>query len=78
MPILMEHRLFNDVSLQVFKGEFVSIIGENGCGKSTFLMHLNGLINPPNNAVKICGIPVSKKNAKKNHKGCWVSVSKSG
>jgi len=55
----------HDVSLQVFKGEFVSIIGENGCGKSTFLMHLNGLINPPNNAVKICGIPVSKKNAKK-------------
>jgi len=33
-------------SLEVAKGEFVSIVGPSGCGKSTFLNVLLGLIKP--------------------------------
>ena len=34
----------NHISLQIEKGDFVAIIGNNGCGKSTLCKALNGLI----------------------------------
>ena len=33
----------NDVSLQVKKGEFVTILGPSGCGKTTLLRCIAGL-----------------------------------
>ncbi|MFH1470468.1 MAG: ABC transporter ATP-binding protein [Candidatus Micrarchaeota archaeon] len=32
------------ISLEIKQGEFVGLIGKTGCGKSTFLLTLNGLI----------------------------------
>ena len=36
----------NDINIKVEPGEQISIIGANGCGKSTFLALLDGLIYP--------------------------------
>ena len=33
-----------DITLQIEKGDFLAIVGNNGCGKSTFCKVLNGLI----------------------------------
>lgn len=38
--------VLKDVSLQVFPGEYVAIIGHNGSGKSTLSKHLNGILTP--------------------------------
>ena len=35
--------LYN-ISFKIEKGEFISIVGMNGCGKSTLVKHLNALI----------------------------------
>ena len=36
--------VLKNINLKVAKGEFVAIIGNNGCGKSTLCKTLNGLI----------------------------------
>ncbi len=48
------------VNLSIREGSFVVIAGENGCGKTTFLRHLNGLLRPDEGEVRLENIPVSK------------------
>ena len=36
-----------DMSLDIYRGEFLGIIGHTGSGKSTLIQHLNGLLSPP-------------------------------
>ncbi len=43
------------VSLDVESGEFVAIIGHNGCGKSTLAKHLNAMLLPDSGSVIIDG-----------------------
>lgn len=49
-----------DVSISVGDGEFVSIVGASGCGKTTLLRLLNGLIPPTSGSVTIGGKNVTK------------------
>ncbi|MBR1483210.1 MAG: energy-coupling factor transporter ATPase [Ruminococcus sp.] len=43
------------VSLSVEKGEFVAVIGHNGCGKSTLAKHLNAMLLPDSGKVYVDG-----------------------
>lgn len=40
-------------SLSIDKGEFVTIIGGSGCGKTTILKMVNGLIKPRDGVIKV-------------------------
>ncbi|MFQ6098070.1 MAG: ATP-binding cassette domain-containing protein, partial [Armatimonadota bacterium] len=44
------------VSLEVRRGEFVAILGRNGCGKTTLAKHLNGLLRPKQGVVEVGGL----------------------
>lgn len=49
----------DDVSFTIGDGEFVSIIGHTGSGKSTMLQHLNGLLKPKSGTIIIDGIDIT-------------------
>lgn len=44
-----------DVELEVYPGEFVTLIGPSGCGKSTLLRLIGDLITPTSGGVKVNG-----------------------
>src|SRR5512136_1153876 len=48
------------ISLQVDKGEIVTLIGANGAGKSTTLKTISGLLHPREGGVKLESQPIDK------------------
>ena len=54
----LECRAVNNVSVSIERGEFIGIIGHTGSGKSTFIKHLNGLIEPTEGKVFIDGVDI--------------------
>lgn len=53
-------RVLKGISLQITKGEFVSIMGPSGSGKSTLLYILGGLDSSTNGSVLIGGKDISR------------------
>ncbi len=50
-------RALDDITLEVYPGEFVSLIGPSGCGKSTLLRLVGDLITPTTGSVQVNGKP---------------------
>ena len=48
----------NNVSFDVYKGESLSLLGENGCGKTTLLNMLSGIYFPDSGTIYVSGKPV--------------------
>jgi len=47
--------VLKDIDLDVYKGEFLGIMGRNGSGKSTLLKILAGIYEPTSGSVKVTG-----------------------
>ena len=58
----------NDVSIDIKEGEFVTIIGGNGSGKSTFINTVSGVYIPEEGIVEINGVDVTKEKEYKRSK----------
>lgn len=53
-----------DYSMEIEKGEFISILGPSGCGKSTLIRMLDGIIDPTEGSIYIDGELVAGKKKK--------------
>lgn len=51
----------NGVNFRLEEGETVALLGPNGSGKTTFVLHLNGLLEGEGE-IEICGMRLSKAN----------------
>src|SRR5690554_6644591 len=54
----------NNVSLDIQRGEFISIVGESGCGKSTLVKTLLGLQPATAGQIRLNGKPLSSYSRK--------------
>lgn len=51
-----------DINVEIAAtGEFITLIGETGSGKSTMVQHMNALITPQSGSVEIFGVKLSKQ-----------------
>lgn len=50
-----------DINVCIKAGERIAVLGENGAGKSTFFLNLNGVRCPDAGVIKYKGRPVGKK-----------------
>lgn len=50
------------------KGEFITLIGETGSGKSTLVQHMNALVRPTSGSVTVYGIKIDKDIKKRRGK----------
>jgi len=60
-----EKRILDSVSLQIFKGDYLSIIGPNGAGKTSLLKCIMRIAPGIQGTIRVQGIPISKLNQKK-------------
>ncbi len=59
-----ETEALKGINLEVDKGEFLGIIGHTGCGKTTLLQLLNGLLEPTKGQIFIDGIDIHQNKKK--------------
>ena len=53
-------RILNGITLDIYAGETLVVMGGSGCGKSTFLRHLIGAIRPDEGEVWMFGKNIAK------------------
>ncbi|NFN17999.1 energy-coupling factor transporter ATPase [Clostridium botulinum] len=51
----------DNVNIEIEDGEFVALIGHTGSGKSTFIQHLNGLLEATRGTILVDGFDITKK-----------------
>lgn len=54
-----------DVTLQVYRGDFLGLIGPNGSGKTTLISMILGLIRPTTGSVKLFGELLNRRNLRR-------------
>ena len=57
-----EHTILKEISLDIRKGEFLTVIGSSGSGKTTLLKLINGLIQPTSGKIYVNGTDISREN----------------
>ncbi len=53
--------VLEDFSIDIPKGRIVGLLGPNGCGKSTFIKLIAGLLQPNSGEIRIDGEPIGEK-----------------
>lgn len=68
-----EIKSLKNISFKIEKGEFISIVGMNGCGKSTLVKHLNELIPLQSGELTIASLDCkNNKNIYKIRRKCGM------
>ena len=56
-----DYKMLENLSFTVDEGDFISIIGKSGCGKSTVFRLINGLEKAEKGQILVNGVPIEKQ-----------------
>lgn len=56
-----EVEVLHGVNLKIYDGEFLSIVGQNGSGKTTIVKHFNGILKPTSGDILVYGENTKEK-----------------
>ena len=71
-----ETEAIKDISLKIYKGEFISIVGPSGCGKSTLLSIISGLLQPSGGHIIKDSEMITGYMLQKDHLFEWRTIEK--
>lgn len=54
-----EKEIIKNINLEVYEGEFITLLGSSGCGKTTILRSISGMDRPTSGRVYLDGIDVT-------------------
>jgi cobalt/nickel transport system ATP-binding protein len=60
------------ISVNIYEGEKIAVIGSNGSGKSTFFLNMNGVFKPEHGKIIYKDTVVNKKNLKELRKNIGI------
>ena len=66
-------KVLDDVSLDIRRGEFVTLLGPSGCGKTTILRLIAGFATPTSGCVYMEGEARSSTSTSSSTKSIWSS-----
>jgi phospholipid/cholesterol/gamma-HCH transport system ATP-binding protein len=52
--------VLKEVSLEIFEGETIAVIGRSGSGKSVLMKHIIGLLKPDSGSVQVDGVDINR------------------
>lgn len=61
---LQKKEILHGISLEIQEGEFVSLLGKSGCGKTTLLKCIAGLLEQESGDIRIQGASVMDQQPK--------------
>lgn len=73
-----ENQVLKDFSLEVPRGQCLTIIGSSGCGKTTMLKMINGLLTPDTGRILVDGQDISQTDLTRLRRGIGYAIQNVG
>ncbi len=73
-----EYAAVDKVSFSVNEGEFVTILGSSGCGKTTLIKLVNRLYEPDSGTIRLSGKNIAEENAVNLRRGIGYVIQQAG
>lgn len=73
-----ENQVLKDFSLEVPRGQCLTIIGSSGCGKTTMLKMINGLLTPDTGRILMDGQDISQTDLTRLRRGIGYAIQNVG
>ncbi|WP_320170696.1 ABC transporter ATP-binding protein [Maridesulfovibrio sp.] len=71
------HPVLTDLNFDIYRGDYVAVIGPNGGGKTTLIKLLLGLLKPQCGEIDILGLPPGRHGEKVGYMPQYTTVSRS-